>query len=361
MTAWARSAARRARSCKPSPRNARGFTRQLKSCPASAPTPARRTSCSSRSRPAPSQRLRDAPDRRAPDERPRPRRGTHPRSRCATTRPRTGSSRRSHREDRARASSRDCRSRRPPTRTSTARRPFFPLVGLLVGALAAARPSARRPGPAAAARDAARHHRRAARHRRACTRTASPTSPTPSAPTRPSERRLEILKDPRVGTFGALALIVAVAPHRRPAIAALDTEHAVTRADRRARARALGDPAGLARCSRPPSPAAPARCCASRTVPALIAHRARRWRIAIARGDAARAAPRRSRPPRSAAIVLHTTARRHHRRRLRRDRQARRGGGRLTLSHRGHDVEYDPAGQREARGSRWDSGAVAPL
>jgi len=39
------------------------------------------------------------------------------------------------------------------------------------------------------------------------------------------ERRLEILKDPRVGTFGALALIVAIGLSTTT-IAALDTEHA---------------------------------------------------------------------------------------------------------------------------------------
>ena len=227
------------------------------------PRPARlprqpRTSCSPRSPPGTVERLRDAAHRRPPDAGPRPRRRPHP-----------------HRRPRGRATDRllealasDAdRARLPhPPPGPRARRPepqprraLLPARRHCSSARSPPRTrAARRPGPPAAPGDAARRRRRDASSPARCTRTAWPTSPTPSAPTPPDERRLEILKDPRVGTFGALALILAIGliatTHR-------DARHRRRRQgpDRRPRARAAGRSSPSRRRSRPPSPAAPAR------------------------------------------------------------------------------------------------------
>ena len=78
----------------------------------------------------------------------------------------------------------------------------------------------------------------------ACTRTASPTPPTASARGASRERKLEIMRDSQIGTYGASALVLslmlragAIASLAEPALAALGADR---RACRRAR-----DAAGL--------------------------------------------------------------------------------------------------------------------
>ena len=103
-----------------------------------------------------------------------------------------------------------------------------------------------------------------------------------------SERRLEILKDPRVGTFGALALILVTALIATR-VAALDTDRSRQDPDRRPRPRPRRDPPGLAH---PPARQARRR----RRAPARRAHPPRSIAVAIA-------APPRS-PSRSPPIAL---------------------------------------------------------
>ena len=84
------------------------------------------------------------------------------------------------------------------------------------------------------------------------------------------ERRLEILKDPRVGTFGALALIL-VTTLIATSVAALDTEHAVRTLIVAHVLAARRDPAGVESAQARRSPAAPARCCAWALATAIAA------------------------------------------------------------------------------------------
>ena len=102
--------------------------------------------------------------------------------------------------------------------------PFFPLVGLLVGALAAAtRTRADQnlpPLPATLLAIAAATILTGALHEDGLADVADAVGAHVT-----KERRLEILKDPRVGTFGALALIL-VTTLIATSVAALDTEHA---------------------------------------------------------------------------------------------------------------------------------------
>jgi adenosylcobinamide-GDP ribazoletransferase len=102
--------------------------------------------------------------------------------------------------------------------------PFFPLVGLLVGGLAAAtRALADQvvpPLPATLLAVTAAILVTGGLHEDGLADVADAVGAHTT-----KARRLEILKDPRVGTFGALALILAVAL-TTTAIAALDTEHA---------------------------------------------------------------------------------------------------------------------------------------
>jgi adenosylcobinamide-GDP ribazoletransferase len=101
---------------------------------------------------------------------------------------------------------------------------FFPLVGLLVGAVAAGvravADQALPPLPATLLALAAAAIVTGALHEDGLADVADAVGAHTS-----HERRLEILKDPRVGTFGALALIL-VTLLVASGVAALDTEHA---------------------------------------------------------------------------------------------------------------------------------------
>ncbi len=102
---------------------------------------------------------------------------------------------------------------------------FFPIVGLLVGALAAATRAAADqvlpPLPATLLAIAAAALLTGALHEDGLADVADAVGAHVT-----KERRLEILKDPRVGTFGALALILTVGLIAA-SVASLDTEHAV--------------------------------------------------------------------------------------------------------------------------------------
>jgi len=102
---------------------------------------------------------------------------------------------------------------------------FFPIVGLLVGAVAAATRAAADqvlpPLPATLLAIAAAAILTGALHEDGLADVADAVGAHVT-----KERRLEILKDPRVGTFGALALIL-VTTLIATSVAALDTEHAV--------------------------------------------------------------------------------------------------------------------------------------
>ena len=101
---------------------------------------------------------------------------------------------------------------------------FFPVVGLLVGALAAATRAAADqilpPIPATLLAIAAAAILTGALHEDGLADVADAVGAHVT-----KERRLEILKDPRVGTFGALALILVTALIAT-SVAALDTEDA---------------------------------------------------------------------------------------------------------------------------------------
>jgi adenosylcobinamide-GDP ribazoletransferase len=102
--------------------------------------------------------------------------------------------------------------------------PFFPLVGLLVGALAAATRAAAGevlpPLPSTLLAITAAIILTGALHEDGLADVADAIGAHTT-----KARRLEILKDPRVGTFGALALILTVGLIAS-ALAALDAEHA---------------------------------------------------------------------------------------------------------------------------------------
>ena len=114
---------------------------------------------------------------------------------------------------------------RPPKDASLNRAaPFFPLVGALVGALAAATRAAADqilpPLPATLLAITAAALLTGALHEDGLADVADAVG---AHTTR--QRRLEILKDPRVGAFGALALVLTTALIAT-SVAALDTEHA---------------------------------------------------------------------------------------------------------------------------------------
>ena len=236
-------------------------------------TPAPRTSCSSRCPRAPSSGCARSDDRGAPDAGPRPRRRAHPRRRPRRCGDGPRWSPRSRSEDRARLPDAAAGAAARATRTSTARRRSSRSSGC---SSARSRPaSARSPTrscrrcPSTLLAVAAAIIVTGALHEDGLADVADAVGAHTT-----KERRLEILKDPRVGTFGALALILAVglttttrrrARHRarRP------------RADHRPRARPRRDPARL---------------------PLPRAREARRGRRAAARGHAGDARPaRRSR------------------------------------------------------------------
>jgi adenosylcobinamide-GDP ribazoletransferase len=103
--------------------------------------------------------------------------------------------------------------------------PFFPLVGLIVGALAAgiraAADQVLPPLPATLLAIAAALLVTGALHEDGLADVADAVGAHTT-----KERRLEIMRDPRVGTYGALALILAIGL-TATTVAQLDTEHAV--------------------------------------------------------------------------------------------------------------------------------------
>ena len=146
--------------------------------------------------------------------------------------------------------------------------PLFPLVGALIGALgAAAFALASWLGlpPALAALLAVRS--RSSRPA-GCTRTGSPISPTAWAAAAAAREKLAIMRDPRLGSFGALALALVTLAR---VLALGDARRAGAgggrRSDRRGRllarraARADGGPAaGAQRWPRRAAPGGPTRC-----------------------------------------------------------------------------------------------------